>query len=1347
MTNRTFRREQSPRRPPGQGLKSASHDVLPPLPPMPPGYTLRKQAPASSRRSFSLGPPAPVRPISPPTRSGHTRGVSMDREVTRSPTRQAPSLRSVPEIDRPASRNSINFSYPMNSRPNSPPPSPPGHRGLAAASLAQQISPGSSPRSQVTRDRRIVSTGTVKAAQAPVGTAVAAAQAATIPGTAVPRRQAPAPAPVPAPALVAVPSHPTTTNTTAAAAAAAIRQPPVAPGKPRGEVLAKEAGSTLGNGNTTHHPPVKQSPPRVEQNPVPPIRTIVTPEPQIIQSPPTPEDANVQLSSQPVIASPPSNQSVEPQREPTKPWVRQPSSSPGRSARFSSQLTAGDLRLHHPPPRSVSPVKSALKHTSQGSLSPDRVPASIARPGPSSELSDGTSVTSDDGFRPGNSKRKSAKVSFDDEAEVVGVAASPPTSPEDMLPESPPGRSRSKATWFGVGKKKPSPFDNADEFDEVLKPRRALPSFGSVRAGRDGDIPEPPPQEDPNDNESVTSSASTTHDDNDDGGNGNGEVVPGWSVSNDHAIGAILAQESPETPKLAEPIDHPPLPTSPQSDDSPTSADLAEEYMSELPPGWVEGMHTSDYNLAQNPAAETTTAASDTAAPAPALAPTPAESGAAAPVDNVESLSSLENARRSVDGYDVSGNFPQTSLDVDRGSTLPPTKRKSRDSTVSGSGTVTESGNPTANGNGVEDVSDSDSFYSDAAEDFDEGDGFGSINAIVGGQPEQTNQTGMAVDKTRPTPLSTREELPSVPEESQTIGRAVSPPLNAGPHWVPDSPDTVDELLPFPSPYPPFPLKRKPTKPKPPPVKVSQTNSNGQRAKRPVSMGAAPISHHGTMTANSVTIPRENSSRTIMSTGPPPQKMGTERRRPVSLGPVLPNSAGRRHDSPQRPTTSNGIAQSEHRSPEPGGTIGHSMRRTLRTTTDNIQNSRTMPEDARPTSAGSGTGTGPMRSTLRGSPSKGGSKTTFFSTRKSVSKSPTRKKVTRGPGPLFSSRFDDSDDDGYGPDDRAQNFRSRFADSSDEEDGPRTNTLRPVRGIPRRHGKEDGESTELEDSSDDEGRRRTQLGAAAATGATNTTASTTGAAASATNKDNNSAAQSNRGLAAVARSRGVSPEELEDFLHHQPSRKLGIFSRFNLRKSKNNEAKQLRKSTPEATTTAAVSPDPIMQHHRGGSVTTTVTANGNDTSKPRRVSKLVNNNHRQKSAEESWPLRSNQKADEDEEEAVATETKTSAPIHDATINDGDEVAKRSTAVEPPSNTSVAPLAPTPEPASTSPTAKSQLAGEGSHFPKHEDDDGNNNKNNNNNDHNDSVTSARDVVIAGSERKKRFPKLRRAFGLR
>ena len=1268
--------------------------------------------------------------------------MSVGRGVKRSPPRQSPGLGTVPELESSASRNSINFSYPMNARPNSstPPPSPPNpQQRPASVSLAQQVSPepprapapapaqqqqqqqvASNP-AKITRTRRHFSTGTVGTIQPSARTAVAAAQAAIVPSATGPHDQAP------------VPSRPVI-----------VKRPSMVPEDLQGEVRAEATGRSLKNEynnhtnannnnvtttTTTATRAVKQSPP-VEQNRILPIRATVTPEPQIIRSPPTPEEINKQLSDHPpMIASPGSSRSVElGGGGPAKAYARQPTSSPGRSTRFSSQLSvaAGELQLHHPPPRSVSPVKSALKHTSQGSLSPDRIPGSIARPGPSSELSDGTSVASDDGARPGGIKRKPVKVSFDDEAEIVGVAASPPTSPEDMFPESPPGRSKPKVTWFGVGKKKPTPLDNADEFDEVLKPRRALPSFGSVRtaAARDGEIPEPVREEEQHtDNESVASSNSNHN-----------MVVPGWSFANDHAIGGILANaQSEEAPKLRETIDHPPLPSPPppQSVESPTtSADRANEYISELHPEWVDGVQASHFTAPPNPEPEATTVAP----PPPATA---ADSNVA-----VQPSSDLEKGRSSLEGYDVPGGFPRTSMEIDP-RTMPTgrSKRRSGDSTGVGLSGVDESCLPTANGKGSDDATDSDSVYSDAAEDF-EGDGFGSINAIVGGETEHASRPGMAVDRTRP--AAAREELPSVPED-QMIGRAVSPSLDSGLLWVPDSPGTVDEPLPFSSPYPPFPLKRKPTNPKPPPSsKVLQSNPSATpKAQRPVSVGGAPgrVSL-GQGTATNGIIPRDSTTGTSALR----QKTDPDRRRPASLGPVLANGNQSQNSPQRRPTTSDGVNRftlPQNRSPGSPGPDGkgYSMRRSMRTASTQdpkvqfSSNRPTSPEDVRPTSSESGTGGMIMRSTLRGGPSKNGNgskATTFFSTGKSPSKSPTRKKLSRAPGTLFSSRFDDSDDDDrYGADDRVRNFHSRFADSSDEEEpgaNNNTSTLRPVRGIPRRQGKEDGESTELEDSSDDEARR-------ARSGAAGTTGATTKRRPSSSNIIKTNAPTS--GLAAVARSRGVSPEELEDFLYQQPSRKSGIFSRLNLRKPKGPEPKQLRKSTPE-TATAAAPKDPVL-HHRGGGVTTSVTANGKANGKGHRWGSNIRHMARGEEGGEGegWPLRSDRKPDGDAE-AVAAETKTSAAI-----NDGDEVAERSTpggttSVER-GDSSVAPagVAGTGAAAAAADPAAGRLAGEGSHFPRREED---NNKNTNS-------ISARDVVISGSGRRKRFPKLRRAFGLR
>ena len=64
----------------------------------------------------------------------------------------------------------------------------------------------------------------------------------------------------------------------------------------------------------------------------------------------------------------------------------------------------------------------------------------------------------------------------------------------------------------------------------------------------------------------------------------------------------------------------------------------------------------------------------------------------------------------------------------------------------------------------------------------------------------------------------------------------------------------------------------------------------------------------------------------------------------------------------------------------------------------------------------------------------------------------------------LKSRFADSDEDGAEP----QTFRSRFEDSSDEEAG--VTKYRPVRGIPTRL--DEGDSTDLEDSSDEAEKRR-----------------------------------------------------------------------------------------------------------------------------------------------------------------------------------------------------------------------------------------------------------------------------------
>ena len=1203
----------------------------------------------------------------------------MDREAMRSPVRPVSSrghgLSTVPELERSASRNSINFSYPMNSRPNSPspPPSPPIRREVST-SLAQQLSesPGSQAGNRLVKGRGPTdkrNTGTAGAGQP--RTAVAAAQAAILPVPTSTQDQMPSP---PRPVMV--------------------KRPSTVPEDYQGEERAEANIDARYRMDRTR---TRNLSPSTDQNRSPTIRATITPGPQIIKSPPTCERSNPPLLDQTVM-SPASNRSVESERELAKlSRVRQPSSSPGRSARFSTQLSVigtGE-QLHQPPPRSVSPVKSAMKHSTQGSLSPDRVPGPVGRPGPaSSDMSDGTSVGSDDGLRIGGSKRKPVKVSFDDEAEVMGVAASPPTSPEDMLPES-PGRTKSKATWFGVGKKKSTTLDNvvgSDEFDEVLKPRPALPSFGSIRGMKDDELPEPA-RDEPSDNESTASSGSNA-------------VVPGWSFANDHAIGGILASAQPGKGQgLAEKIDHAPLPLLVKTAEDQSAADPGNEFVPEIRPAWVDRMQTADFTP------KSKQVAASVAAAAAALAPVTAESSSAVPAVAAEpSTSDVEKGRSSLEGYNVPGGFPQTSLEFDpktsSATTTPVTtvtpkkkgKRKSHDRSGSGSSSsvvIDEYGMPVATSRGTDDES-GDSVYSDAAEEA-EGHGFGSINAIV---DEQTNIAG-AEATTITNSLSNAGELAIVPEESQQmIGRAVSPPLTSTIPYVPDSPDTVDEPLPFSSPYPPFPIKRKPVKAKPASgagsggVSRSQTTT-GKKNSRPVSMGGA----------GGVSFSQEATNGAPRDAAPMRQRAGQEKKRPVSIGPVVPNGKVGGTKDAHRPTTSDSSANFRRAdvlgSPHKRDGQNYTMRRTMRSGSQEprvqfTSDRPTSPEERRPMSSESGSGM--MRTTLRNGNSKGVRPS--FLTGKSPSKLPSRKKITR-PGNLFSSsRFEDSDDDELDKG-RIRNFRSRFADSSDEEDaGP--DTLRPVRGIPRRQDMQDGESTELEDSSDEEKQQQRT----AVPGGGNTTSPQKQSASN--NNNNNSGPTHPSGLAAVARSRGVSREELEDFLH-QPSRKPGIFSLFSLRKPRNNSEPKLRKASTGGgggAAAAATRPEPVpedpVQHTRGGSAATTVTANNNDQPPEEETAAEAKTARRGSRiwAGDGWPLRSNNSERDGQTEDAAGPVSSN---HDA------------------SGTAAAGLEAKERP-------KSPGQRRSSHFPKR------------------GATMARDVVIAGSGRRKRFPRLRRAFGL-
>ncbi|CAK7209025.1 hypothetical protein SBRCBS47491_000296 [Sporothrix bragantina] len=217
--------------------------------------------------------------------------------------------------------------------------------------------------------------------------------------------------------------------------------------------------------------------------------------------------------------------------------------SPVRTARFSpivgSNLT---VRRHSPPPRSISPRKSALKHSGPRDASPSDS-ASEANP----SLAAGDLAL--------NNRKKAHRVSFDDKAVVVTQSPLPPSPPHSpglsSLPgaseapqnshtaHQPPTRSRSWFSNIGRSKKKgDNSTASGDDDDLVMKPRPALPSFGSVR-----DKSHPAQQEERPLVRPATENQSTNRQ--------SSQPLESHSTSSDHAIGFIVGAERQTSPNTA----------------------------------------------------------------------------------------------------------------------------------------------------------------------------------------------------------------------------------------------------------------------------------------------------------------------------------------------------------------------------------------------------------------------------------------------------------------------------------------------------------------------------------------------------------------------------------------------------------------------------------------------------------------------------------------------------------------------------------------------------------------------------------------------------------------------------
>ncbi|KAF7865449.1 hypothetical protein EAF04_006424 [Stromatinia cepivora] len=204
--------------------------------------------------------------------------------------------------------------------------------------------------------------------------------------------------------------------------------------------------------------------------------------------------------------------------------------SPARTPHFMATPETLMVR-HQPPARSVSPRKSALKHSSVSSIEP-------RGPSPSDGASLRPSEASNDEDQP---RKKGNRVSFDDGSNMV-LGQSTTIASDSPIVASP----QTKRGWFNLGRGKKKDIPATDEDDEVMKPRPALPSFGSVRERKNPrETEERPLVRPPKPVDTVapvTSPASprlTSH-------MGDVSEFP-MEQSNDHVAGAIIAQDA--TPK------------------------------------------------------------------------------------------------------------------------------------------------------------------------------------------------------------------------------------------------------------------------------------------------------------------------------------------------------------------------------------------------------------------------------------------------------------------------------------------------------------------------------------------------------------------------------------------------------------------------------------------------------------------------------------------------------------------------------------------------------------------------------------------------------------------------------
>ncbi|CAM1501716.1 Fc.00g037000.m01.CDS01 [Cosmosporella sp. VM-42] len=412
------------------------------------------------------------------------------------------------------------------------------------------------------------------------------------------------------------------------------------------------------------------------------------------------------------------------------------SESPHRTTHFAP-TTDSLLVRHEPPPRSLSPRKSAMKQACPRDASPSENGSELSSTGMSQGTQEDLVAA----------RKKSARVSFDDQnTVVVGESTTPPETDSPVVPSP-----QTKKPWHSIIGRYKRNSGSLDE-DETMTPRPALPSFGSVREKKSRETEERPlvrpvdrswsPQATPTPPRTTSPSGTSAAD---------------IGQSSDLAIGSILAQEQASRneaniSKYREPL--PPVVTSVESSgyisNSSTSSDDEMETDSSVQPEQTQEP-VREEQATQNPS---TIERKDFANPEPRLD------------DALPTISIIQPSPRPQDEnqpdspqdfFDVPGGFPDDTSDESKAPSVQGEDQEQTSTTLeqgrSTPETVTNRPAPITPQRSLEshitsppspgihniqeetEESEESSIYSDAYEDLSdiEGDGFMSLDAVVDG--------------------------------------------------------------------------------------------------------------------------------------------------------------------------------------------------------------------------------------------------------------------------------------------------------------------------------------------------------------------------------------------------------------------------------------------------------------------------------------------------------------------------------------------------------------------------------------------------------------------------------------